>query len=88
VRLVEHAEAQKRRINLRDALEQAGVKPFVLAKAEEQLRKLGRQRAGKLQRWLLQADLDLKGQSSLPPRVILERLIVRIAAPAATPARA
>jgi DNA polymerase-3 subunit delta len=82
VRILERAEAQKRRINLREALEQAGVKPFVLAKSEEQLRKLGRQRAGKLYRWLLEADLDLKGQSALPPRTVLERLIVRIAAPA------
>lgn len=85
-RLIEQAESQKRRLNLREALEQAGVKPFVLSKAEEQLRKLGRQRAGKLHRWLLEADLDLKGQSSLPPRVILERLIVRIAAPVQVPA--
>jgi DNA polymerase-3 subunit delta len=79
VRLVEQAEAQKRRINLREALEQAGVKPFVLAKSEEQLRRLGRQRAGQLYRRLLEADLDLKGKSELPPRVILERLIVRLA---------
>jgi DNA polymerase-3 subunit delta len=76
VRIKEHAERENRPISLRDALVQAGVKPFVLKDAEEQLRKLGRQRAGKLHRWLLEADLDLKGQSSLPPRVILERLIV------------
>lgn len=80
-RLVESAEAQKRRINLREALEQAGVKPFVIAKSEQQLRHLGRQRAGKLHRWLLEADLDLKGQSALPPRTVLERLIVRVATP-------
>jgi hypothetical protein len=29
---------------------------------------------------LLQADLDLKGASSVPPRLILERLLVRLAA--------
>ncbi len=81
VRIVERAEAQKRRCTLREALEMAGVKPFVLSKSEEQLRKLGRQRAGLLHRWLLEADLDLKGDSKLPPRTILERLIVRIAAP-------
>jgi DNA polymerase-3 subunit delta len=87
MRIVEQSEAQKRRVSLREALERAGVKPFVLGKSEEQLRKLGRQRAGKLHRWLLQADLDLKGESKLPPRVILERLIVRIAAPAPAAAR-
>ena len=80
VRLIEHGEATKHRLTLRQALETAGVKPFVLAKAETQLKHLGRQRAGRLNRWLLDADLDLKGQSTLPPRVVLERLIVRLAA--------
>jgi DNA polymerase-3 subunit delta len=87
VRIVEQAEAQKRRANLREALEQAGVKPFVLAKSEEQLRRLGRQRAGKLHRWLLEADLDLKGKSELPPRIVLERLIMRLSTPAPAPAK-
>jgi hypothetical protein len=27
----------------------------------------------------LQADLDLKGESAMPPRLIIERLIVRLA---------
>ena len=54
---------------------------FVLQKAERQLRLLGRQRGAQLYRWLLQADLDLKGESTMPPRLILERLIVRLAAP-------
>ena len=30
---------------------------------------------------LLQADLDMKGASALPPRVVLERLVVELAAP-------
>ncbi|MFZ1932191.1 MAG: DNA polymerase III subunit delta [Thermoguttaceae bacterium] len=80
-RLVLQSEAAGRRPNLRQVLEQAGVKPFVLQKAERQLRLLGRQRGSQLYRWLLQADLDLKGESTMPPRVILERLIVRLAAP-------
>lgn len=79
-RLVEQAEAAGRRINLRQALEEAGVKPFILGKVEPQLRSLGRERAGRLYRLLLEADLDLKGQSALPPRVVLERLMVRLAA--------
>lgn len=74
-RLIEQGEAAGRRPPLRQALEQAGVKPFVLAKAEAQLKQLGRRRAGRLYRDLLQADLDLKGDSRLPPRVVLERLI-------------
>jgi DNA polymerase-3 subunit delta len=80
-RLVIQAEAARRRVNLRDVLEQTGVRSFVLQKAERQLRLLGRQRGAQIYRWLLQADLDLKGESTMPPRVILERLIVRLAAP-------
>ena len=79
-RLVLQAEAAGRRVNLREALEQAGVRSFVLQKAERQLRLLGRQRGAQLYRWLLQADLDLKGESAMPPRLILERLIVRLSA--------
>lgn len=80
-RLVLQAEAAGRRPNLRQALEQAGIKAFVLQKAERQIRLLGRQRGAQLYRWLLQADLDLKGESTIPPRLVLERLIVRSAAP-------
>jgi DNA polymerase-3 subunit delta len=79
-RLVLQAEEGGRRPNLRDALERAGIRSFVLQKAERQLRLLGRQRGAQLYRWLLEADLALKGESTMPPRVILERLIVRLAA--------
>ncbi|MFH1266350.1 MAG: DNA polymerase III subunit delta [Planctomycetota bacterium] len=80
-RLVLQAEAAGRRIGVSQALEQAGVKRFVLGKAEPQLRRLGRNRGGQIYRWLLAADLDLKGASPLPPRLVLERLILRLAAP-------
>ena len=80
-RLILQAEASGRRIALRAALEQAGLRAFVLQKAERQLRTLGRQRGSQLYRWLLEADLDLKGYSQIPPRHILERLIVRLASP-------
>jgi DNA polymerase-3 subunit delta len=79
-RLILLAEASGRRIALPQALERAGTKPFVLQKAERQLRRLGRVRGAKLYEWLLEADLDLKGDSAMPPRLILERLIVRLAA--------
>jgi DNA polymerase-3 subunit delta len=81
-RLILQAEAAGRRLGVGPALQQAGVKPFVLKKVEGQLRRLGRQRGSQLYRWLLEADLDLKGDSQMPPRLILERLIVRLAAPA------
>jgi len=79
-RLVEQAERAGRRTSLRQSLEQAGFKPFVLAKAESQLRQLGRHRAGQMYDWLLEADLALKGTSSSPPkaRLVLEKLIARM----------
>jgi DNA polymerase-3 subunit delta len=80
-RLVLQAETAGRRPNLRAALEQAGVRSFVLQKAERQLRNLGRRRGAQLYGWLLDADLDMKGESAMPPRLILERLIVRLAVP-------
>jgi DNA polymerase III subunit delta len=81
-RLILLAEAAGRRISLPQALERAGMKAFVLQKTERQLRRLGRGRGAKIYEWLLEADLDLKGDSAMPPRLILERLIVRLAAPA------
>jgi DNA polymerase III subunit delta len=80
-RLVLQAEQSGRRIALAQALEQAGVKPFVLQKAQRQIRRLGRIRGAQLYRWLLEADLDLKGDSVMPPRLILERLVLRLTAP-------
>ncbi len=87
-RLVEQATAARRTVTLRRALEEAGVKSFFAAKAEEQLRRLGRQRGSQLYRWLLEADLALKGSSSSPPRarLVLETLIIRLAAPGSTAA--
>ncbi len=83
-RLVLQAEAAGRRMALGDALEQAGVKRFVLGKADRELRRLGRHRGERIYGWLLQADLDLKGASSVPPRLTLERLLVRLAAKASS----
>ncbi len=79
-RLVLQAEVAGRRIALRDALAQVGIRSFVVQKTEHQLRRLGRHRGSQLYQWLLEADLDLKGDSAMPPRLILERLIVRLAA--------
>jgi DNA polymerase-3 subunit delta len=80
-RLILQSEAAGRRIALSQALEQAGVKPFVLQKAQRQLRRLGRNRGAQLYRWLLEADVDLKGDSAMPARLILERLVLQLAAP-------
>ena len=77
-RNIDRTQAQRKRITVRDALAQAGIKPFVLAKSEQQLRQIGPKRAGKLDRWLLEADLALKGASRLAPRFVLERLVCNL----------
>ena len=78
--LILDAEQQGKRIPLSTALEQAGIKRFVLQKSEMQLKQLGRHRGAKLPDWLLKADLDLKGDSRISPRIIIEQLILKIAA--------
>ena len=83
--LIEQSETTGRRMPLRQALETAGFKPFVIRKAEPQLRQLGRHRGAKLYGWLLEADLALKGPSSQPARarLVLEKLMVRLSRAAA-----
>ncbi len=78
-RIVEQAERAGRRTTLKHALEAAGFRSFVAAKAETQLRQLGRQRSVRLYRALVEADLALKGASSAPirARIALEQLIAR-----------
>ncbi len=87
-RLVEQAERSGRRVSLSAALEQAGFRKFVIGKAQRQLRQLGRQRGAQLYRWLIDADLALKGASSAPTRarLVLEELIVQLST-AADPRR-
>lgn len=84
-RLIEQADLAGRRLSLRQALEGAGFKAFTLSKAESQLRQIGRVRAAQLYRWLLDADLALKGSSSSPARgrLVLERLLIRLSTAAA-----
>lgn len=62
------------------ALAAAGIPPFAMKTAEAQLRHLGRKRASKLYDWLLELNLDLRGNSPLPENSLLERFILRLAA--------
>ena len=68
-------------VPLQDALTRAGVRNFPAARqaAEQQLRHLGRRRLDRLYDWLLETDQGLKGGSQLPPRTLLERLVIRLA---------
>jgi len=79
--LVEQAERAGRRPNLQHCLAEAGFPKFVLSKAESQMRQIGRGRTRQLHRWLLEADLALKGAMSSPSRarLVLEELIVKLA---------
>jgi DNA polymerase-3 subunit delta len=81
-RLVVDAQNAGRRIQLRDALVDAGIKPFVLGKVEPQLKQIGSARGGQLLRWLLEADLAIKGIHSAPhrARMVLEQLMARLSA--------
>jgi DNA polymerase-3 subunit delta len=67
--------------SVKEALDEAGVPPFGHRGAEQQMRHLGRRRLDRLYDWLLTVDQGMKGGSSLPPRTLLERLIVRLAQP-------
>jgi DNA polymerase III subunit delta len=63
------------------ALEEAGVPRFreAIQGAEQQMKHLGRRRLARLYDWLMETDLGLKGGSPLPPRTLLERLVVQLA---------
>jgi DNA polymerase-3 subunit delta len=64
-------------------LSQLGVPPAAVAKTITQLRQLGIRHARALAQVLLSADLQLKGGSVLEGRVVLERLVLWLANPAA-----
>jgi DNA polymerase-3 subunit delta len=80
-RLAQAARLAQQGRALSAALEEVGVSSFNLKGCEQQLRHLGRRRAERLFDWLLETDLGLKGSSALPPRVLLERLVARLARP-------
>jgi DNA polymerase-3 subunit delta len=63
------------------ALQEAGVPqyPAAVQAAEQQMKHLGRRRLGRLYDWLMEVDMGLKGGSLLPPRTLLERLVVQLA---------
>jgi DNA polymerase-3 subunit delta len=77
-RLAQAARLNSQGVSLAAALEEVGVPPFARRNAEQQLRHLGRRRAAQLFDWLLQTDLGMKGSGWLPPRMLLERLVVQL----------
>lgn len=61
---------------------------FVAKKAMAQARQLGGERTAQAIVLLAEADLDLKGQTGLPPEVVLEVLVARLSRLVRAPARA
>ncbi len=78
-RLAQAARLHSQGESVADALEHAGVPPFGRRSAEQQVRHLGRRRLDLIYDWLLETDLGMKGSSQLPPRTLLERLVVQLA---------
>ena len=78
-RLAQAARWNQQGQPLARALDRAGVPPFAHRGCEQQLRHLGQRRADRLYDWLLETDLGLKGSSQLPPRILLERLVLQLA---------
>jgi DNA polymerase III delta subunit len=70
-------------LSLPVALEQVGIAPYFARNAQQQMKHLGRARTNRLYDWLLELNMDLRGNSALPPRTLLERFIVRLARPRA-----
>jgi DNA polymerase-3 subunit delta len=67
------------------ALEEVGVPPYFVQGCVQQMKHLGRARTNRLYDWLLEINMDLRGESKLPPRTLLERLVIRLARKAETP---
>lgn len=85
-RIFQQAERRGEKMRLGEALSQSGVRDWpqgTLSRAEDRLKQLGRSRAGRLYRWLLELDLSLKGTHSPEDRArwALEQLILRMAKP-------
>jgi DNA polymerase-3 subunit delta len=61
------------------ALEEVGVQSYFVQGSVRLLKHLGPARAASLYDWLLELNLDLRGNSPLPPRTLLERFVIRLA---------
>ncbi len=79
--LAQAARLCQQGLSIPAALARVGVPEWKARECEQQLRHLGSRRTDRLFEWLLEADLGMKGSSALPPRIQLERLIVRLARP-------
>jgi len=81
-RIIISSEQERQSVSLRNALERAGFPRFKLRDIEKQLRHLGRERGRRLYQALVETDLALKGNSALPPRLVIENMLIRLSQPA------
>ena len=74
-----------KRKTAQEACREAGIPPFAIEATMRQHAHLGPARVERIPSLLLEADLDLKGNSQLPARVVLERLLLALARPREDP---
>ncbi len=68
-------------VSLEEACRLAGIRDFAVHQTRKQHAHLGPRRVDQLPALLMRADLDLKGDSTLDPRTVLEILLVRLSQP-------
>ena len=78
-KLAEATELARTGVSLPEALRSAGVIPFAVGASEQYLRRIGFERASRILQWLVEADHEMKGGSRVDPKLLLERLFVRLA---------
>lgn len=78
-KLAEATELARTGVSLPEALRGAGVIPFAVGASEQYLRRIGFERASRILQWLVEADHEMKGGSRVDPKLLLERLFVRLA---------
>jgi DNA polymerase-3 subunit delta len=67
--------------SLNEAMDDVGIPSYPIARqsAEQQMRHLGGRRLNRIYDWLLETNQGMKGGSQLPPRTLMERLVIQLA---------
>ena len=78
-KLAEATERARAGTQLRDAISGSGIFPNAIGPSEAYLRRIGFERASRILQLLVEADTEMKGGSRVDPKLLLERLFVRLA---------
>ncbi len=65
--------------SLAQAMDEVGIPPFARQSAEQQMRHLRGARLNRVYDWLLETNQGMKGGSQLPPRTLMEKLVIQLA---------